>query len=239
MRLKLKLERPRGASTLWLVGIAACAIFAGVSTAGATLVLSGANVYSSNSDGSTSATGFGYRYTTNSAESASVLTVTDTTAGFTGSGTSAIALVLTTGANTFTFAGGGAVPPNGGNGLNLFFGSSSYNPTNQGTGPAGGVPGNLTVSEVVGGSTVVVPTAGITIERYDASNGTATAANFGAFANGNTSYTVGSQTISVSAYSVTANDAGTFTLTVAPEPASIGILAMGFLGLLCRRRKAS
>jgi hypothetical protein len=227
------------AGTLSLVGAA--------EAVPASVYLTAANLYAANpSDGSSSS--FGYRYTTSANDGGGFLTVTDTNGtSNTASSSPLISFALVPGSNTFTFtdAGSNNVPPGGGNGLNLFFDASStpYDPPNDPTDNATGIPGDLTVAVGDGSTNYLTPALNTEIERYNhwGGDGGADSGAYGAHANGYTSYPVGDQTVTITAFTVGGSagsyNEGSFTVFVAPEPATLGLLVMGGTGLLMRRRR--
>ena len=177
----------------------------------AQVTLTGAQLYSAGGNNNGTVSGGGYRYTTNSADGGGFALAID------GDDTKATSVVLEMGDNVFSFSGTVApADPGSYVGLQLFFTDTdllpddSFNPeTNS------GVAGDLTVFTPINspGDTLSTVAAGIQVQTYDVG------AIGPAFASGLQSFTVGSNTVSVTAFSVTNtpfNPSGSFTLTVTP-----------------------
>jgi hypothetical protein len=194
-----------------------------------TVYLVGADFYSSASDGTDNGPNT-YLYDTNSSSVGTEpfeLTLNGVTYG------KGIAIPLAAGANSFTFgpAAGGADPgPYAGIGLYFDTTSVSYNPGSGARTP------DLSFSSSVGPGFTgdFTPAAGTQVASY----------NFGftSPANGSTSISEGTPTVSVSNYTTDSAATGSFVVNVsgaasAPEPTALLLLAPGALGLIAARRR--
>ena len=197
----------------------------------AQITLTGAQIYAAgdNTDGAFSIGN--YRYTTNSADDGFGLSIN-------GQNEKAISLLLGLGDNVFSFSGTVApVDPGNHVGLSLFFTDTdplfdnSFNPeTTQ------GVAGDLTVVTQMNSPSDFFSTvaAGIQTQTFNAG------AIGDAFANGQQSFSLGSTSVSVTAFTVSDspfNPSGSFTLTVVPEPSAMSFLGVFTMLALCKRRR--
>ncbi len=192
--------------------------------------LVGANLFSANANGSTASGQYQYD-TDNLATSSSPLNINNAP--------KSIAFALVNGSNSFTFNQGlgNSLSSVGGTvgDLGLFF-SASNTPYNPSPGTAR-TPDLLIARLSSGAASFFTPTAGTAINNY--------AYPGSSLANGASSFTLGTSTITVSAYSVTDAPNGTFTLlvtpaAVTPEPGSVALLigiATTGAGFLSRRRR--
>ncbi len=135
---------------------------------------------------------------------------------------SGIDLPLHTGDNVFTFTNDGGNPGTFG-GIELFLnstGGGSYNPN------GGGRPADLDVArDTAAANPFFVPVAGKKIADYSANSGVL---SYG----GASSFLVGGQTVSVTAFSIDTSAQGGFTLRVAPSGASAVTPEPGSVALL-------
>ncbi|MCW3055583.1 MAG: hypothetical protein JWN14_4753 [Chthonomonadales bacterium] len=206
--------------------------FAGLmatSSANAQTFLVGAYLFGANGTGAT--TSPSYQFDTNTNNPTIALIVNGIGKGFTAP--------LSLGANAFTFAGGSSAFPLSGNGdLGLFFDTvnNPYSPL-----VTSRTPDLLVSRDSTGALAFFVPASGTTINDFHYSPSTLAA-------NGLPTFSLGGQTIAVTAYSVNTAPAGTFTLNVTPfvaptpEPGVTGLLVgLGVSGgafALRRRRTA-
>lgn len=131
------------------------------------------------------------------------------------------------GLNTFTFqvdptrGNGNSIDPQAFAGVNLFFtgDGSSYNPGTM------GIASHLTAFVPTNGGAFQFPQAGALLQDYGpiGPGFTFTPEPY----SGATSYTIGGETVTISALSINHTPAGSLTLSVSvPEPTSIGLLAV-------------
>jgi hypothetical protein len=196
------------------------------SPAGANLYLVGAYLFGANSVGATTNTNYQYDTNVNNADLALLVN---------GSGKN-LSLLLTPGVNNFTLT----VPQNfalSNNGdLGLYFSATNtpFNPIVPAVAP------NLLVSRNVNGATAFfTPAAGTTINNYRYGNT--------ALANGVSTFTLGTNTVTVSSYIITSNPLGLLSLTVdtitpetstTPEPGTLALLSgLSVCGGLCAQRR--
>jgi hypothetical protein len=134
----------------------------------------------------------------------------------------AISFALANGPNVFTFTPGVTIYPIDIVGLNLFFNATgtSYNPAYT---SGVGIPGDLSAYVVTGSSAFAIPAAGTEVQSYNSSDVNVNSASY----SGATSVEIGGSLITLTAFSATDGPAGSFTLTLTPEPAMIGVLGIG------------
>jgi hypothetical protein len=197
--------------------------FAGLfsSQAFATISLVGFDLYSSDMTGATNNGGF--RYSSNSSDSASHEILTNSS----GTQSTGISFALASGDNTFTFTPNNIFGTGDFTGVVFFFNDTgiSFNPTVS-------TPAQYAAFVPTGSSPFAFPISGVKVEDYVPNGG---AVAYG----GATSVSIDGQTVTLTALSSNTAPAGSFTLTlVTPEPTSLGILALSGTGLLVRRRRA-
>jgi hypothetical protein len=179
------------------------------------------------SDANGTATDPGYRYSSNSND----FSFADELTLGASSQAKPISFTLATGANTFTFSPTSGVDGTGPGdtgtytGFVFFFNDTgtSFNPTTSGNSP------DLAAYVQSGTSAFAIPAANTLVEDYVPNGG-------GVAYSGATSFSLDGQTVTLTALTSDSTPAGTFTLTVTPEPASLSILMIGGIGLLRRRR---
>ena len=147
----------------------------------------------------------------------------------------AISFALANGPNVFTFTPAVTTFPIQIVGLNLFFDTTgtSYNPAYT---PGVGIPGDLSAYVVTGSSAFAIPAAGTEVQSYNSSDVNVNSASY----SGATSVDIGGSVITLTKFSATDGPAGSFTLTLTPEPAMIGVLGIGLALLaaaLYRKRR--
>jgi hypothetical protein len=185
----------------------------------------------SNTSTGADATGGGYQYTTNTSLGFDTLTLVSNGTTY----SKGISIPLSIGDNVFTFPNAGTTPGAFG-GIELFLNSTgaSYNPN------GGGRPADLDVArDTASANPFFVPVAGTQLANYSTPF---TVLPYG----GASSFLVGGQTVSVTAFSDNTQAQGGFTLRVGaatapstPEPGSIALFT-GFAisgGLFLKRRK--
>jgi hypothetical protein len=205
------------AGAAWILSLVATPAFG-------TAYLVGAQLYSCTADGTNGGGPFGavYQYSTNSATIHQPLGL---------SGPDAFPFALGAGANPISFDTGG-VDPGDYACMNLFFDDADvrFDPPYD---PEAPVPGDLVVIAPVDGAGFAFPAAGVVVQSFNSTGSSVIAAEY----SGATSFEVGGQTLTVSAFTVNASIDGSFTIE-APEPGTGAAAVAAAFALLGVRRAA-